>query len=374
MGPYRLKEEVPGQRIVLERNPYYWKIDSAGNRLPYLSEIDFEFAGSENLQVLRFEAGESDILNRIGPQNYAALERDAERRGLRLVDAGPGLEFNFLFFNLVHLPDAVSPAIRRHQEFFRRYAFRAAVSAAIDREALVKLAYSGFAAPLAGPVPPGNHRWVDTALPPIGCSVARARQILAAAGFSWKSEGDLVSPEGHPVEFTIAVSSGNPERIRMATLIQDDLSKLGMKVSVAPVEFRSLLDRLQRTREFDASIVGMASADADPNVDMPLWLSSGANHLWDPRQKAPGTPWEAEVDRLMRLQIVTPSYIQRKKMFDRVQELAMQNLPLIPLVAPHILAGSRAGLENFRPALMEHYTLWNADELYWRKSASGVHR
>ena len=52
----------------------------------------------------------------------------------------------------------------------------------------------------------------------------------------------------------------------------------------------------------------------------------------------------------------------------------MTNLPMIPLVAPHILVGARTGLANFRPAVMEHYTLWNVDELYWRSTASGVQR
>ncbi len=372
MGPYRLKRQVLGQRMILERNPYYWKADSAGNRLPYLAELDFEFAGSEDLQAMRFEARESDILNRVSARNYAALLKDAERRGLRLVDAGPGLEFSFLFFNLGDLPPDVSSAVRRHQEFFRSQAFRAAVSMAIDRQSLVRLVYLGYAAPLAGPVPPGNRKWIDSRLPAPVCSPAGARRILAAGHFRWDSGGRLLSPEGQPVEFTIAVSSGSPERVRMATLIQDDLSKLGMRVEVATVEFRSLLDRLQQTRDFDASIVGMASADADPNVDMPLWLSSGANHLWNPLQKSPATSWEAEIDRLMRRQIVTPEYTARKRLFDRVQELVMANFPVIPLVAPHILAGSRSGLMNFEPAVMEHYTLWNVEELYWRAAVSGA--
>jgi peptide/nickel transport system substrate-binding protein len=372
MGPYRLKQHVPGQRMILERNPYYWKADSAGNRLPYLAELDFEFAGSEDLQVMRFEAGESDILNRVSARNYAALLKDAGRHGLRLVDAGPGLEFSFLFFNLGGLPPGVSSAVKEHQEFFRCQAFRAAVSTAIDRQSLVRLVYLGYAAPLAGPVPPGNRNWIDGQVPAPVYSTAGARRILAAGHFRWDSGGRLLSPLGRPVEFTIAVSSGSPERVRMATLIQDDLSKLGMRVNVATVEFRSLLDRLQHTRDFDASIVGMASADADPNVDMPLWLSSGANHLWDPLQKSPVNPWEAEIDRLMRRQIVTPVYAERKRLFDRVQELVMANLPVIPLVAPHILAGSRAGLVNFRPAVMEHYTLWNVEELYWRDARPGA--
>jgi ABC-type transport system substrate-binding protein len=58
-------------------------------------------------------------------------------------------------------------------------------------------------------------------------------------------------------------------------------------------------------------------------------------------------------------------------LFDRVQELLMENLPLIPLVSPNILVGAKKGLENFRPAVLEHYTLWNIEELCWRGPAAG---
>src|SRR6185436_19524469 len=53
LGPFRLKEYVAGQRMVLEKNPYYWKTDGAGNRLPYLAELQFVLAGTEDVQVLR---------------------------------------------------------------------------------------------------------------------------------------------------------------------------------------------------------------------------------------------------------------------------------------------------------------------------------
>ena len=61
-------------------------------------------------------------------------------------------------------------------------------------------------------------------------------------------------------------------------------------------------------------------------------------------------------------------------MFDRVQQILMENLPLIPLASPNVLVGARAGLGNFRPALMDHYVLWNIEELYWQTPASGSRR
>jgi peptide/nickel transport system substrate-binding protein len=288
LGPFRLKEYVAGQRITLERNPYYWKVDQAGTQLPYLAELEFLFAGTEDNQVLRFQAGESDIISRVGARNFAALEKDRERRGFELYSAIGSLEYNFLFFNLAELPASVAPQVAIHQTFLRRKSFRQAVSAAIDRDAIVRLVYLGRAVPLGGPVPPGNKAWINTALPAPTRSVARARQLLAADGFQWNREGALADPTGRPVEFSILTSNNNPERQQMATLIQDDLKQIGMRVEVVQLEFRSLLERVQRTREYEACVLSLASPDADPNPDMAVWLSSGGNHLWNPEQKDSG--------------------------------------------------------------------------------------
>jgi peptide/nickel transport system substrate-binding protein len=223
-------------------------------------------------------------------------------------------------------------------------------------------------------VPLGNRRWIDTTLPRPERSLAKAKDLLAAAHFSWTRENALKDPNGKPVEFSIMASSGNAERLQMATMIQADLQQLGMSVHVVPLEMRSLVDRVQRTHDYEACLLSFASADADPNPDMGIWLSNGANHVWNPEQKAPATAWEAEIDSLMHRQMVTRDHAERKRLFDRVQQLAMENLPLIPLLSPNILVGAKAGLGNFRPAVMDHYTLWNIDELYWRAPGTSERR
>ncbi len=260
LGPFRLKEYVAGQRITFERNPYYWKIDQAGTQLPYLNELVFLFAGSEDNQVMRFQSGDSDIISRVGARNFAVLEKDRERRGFELANSAGSMEYNFLFFNLANLPAGIPPQIAAHQAFLLRKSFRQAVSAAVDRDAIVRLVYMGRAVPLAGPVPPGNKAWINQSLPAPKRSLERARQLLAADGFKWNREGGLLDPNGHPVEFTILTSNSSPERAQMATLIQDDLKPLGMRVNVSQQEFKSLLERVQTTHEYEACVLSLASA------------------------------------------------------------------------------------------------------------------
>ena len=72
----------------------------------------------------------------------------------------------------------------------------------------------------------------------------------------------------------------------------------------------------------------------------------------------------------MRRQLVTPEYAERKRLFDRVQAIVAENLPLVPLVSPNLLAGAKKDLANFQPVLIEPYTLWNVEQLYWRAAGA----
>jgi len=376
LGPFRLKEYVAGQKLVLERNPYYWKTDAKGNRLPYLDELVFLFVPSADAQVLRFQSGETDIITRLGAENFSVLER--QQRGHTMTDAGPGLEYNFLFFNLNDLGEKSSADLARKQKWFRDVRFRQAISAAIDRDAIVRLVYQGRGSALWGPVTPGNHRWLDASIPHPPRSVERARTLLEQAGFSWSAtpngESTLMDSDRKPVEFSVLTSSSNADRTKMATLIQDDLKQLGMHVQVVPLEFRSLIDRVTQTKEYDACILGLASFDADPNSDLNVWLSSGGTHLWNPSQLHPATAWEAEIDRLMEQQLATPGYEQRKKLYDRVQEILAENQPMIFLASPDILVGAKNSIANFHPSVLEPYALWNVEQLYFRNSAENASR
>ncbi len=331
LGPFRLKEYVAGQRLVLERNPYYWKTDLKGNRLPYLDDLVYLFVQNADAQVLKFQSGETDVTEML-----------------------------------------------RKQKWFREVKFRQAVSAAVDREAIVRLVYQGRGAPLWGLVAPGNRRWGNEKLAHPARSLERARTLLKEAGFSWNNgpngESRLLDAEGKPVEFSILTSSSNANYPKMAALVQDDLRQLGMRVQVVPLEFRSLLDRVLQTKEFDACLLGLVSFDADPTADTNVWLSSGGSHLWNPSQAHPATAWEAEIDRLMEQQLAAPSYEQRKKLYDRLQEILAEEQPMIFLASPDILVGAKNVVGNFHPAVLEPYVLWNVEQLYLKNGAENATR
>ena len=364
MGPFRLKEYVPGQKLVLERNPYYWKTDRRHQRLPYLDELVFIFVPSEDAQVLRFAGGETDMITRLSADNYNALQKDAASRGFQLFDLGPGLDYNFLFFNLNSTIPKDAADIARHQEWFRNPLFRQAVSAAIDRAAIVRLVFHGRGTPLWSSTTPANKLWLDSALPQPPRSVEHAKQLLHDAGFSWNAEGALLDRSGAAVEFSILTSASNAQRSQMATLIQDDLKQLGMKVQAVPMEFKSVLDRVFQTHNYDAAILALGGGDVDPNSQINVWMSNGSSHVWELGESKPATTWEEQIDSLMNQQLTTLDFKRRKQLYDRVQEIAAQQLPIVCLASPNVLVGARQSIANLKPAILDHYTLWNAEQLY----------
>lgn len=373
LGPFRFKEHIPGQRLVLERNPNYWKRDRSGQQLPYLDSLVFVFVATEDAQAVRFQSGEANVTTRLSATNFDVLLKDQANRRYELVDAGAALNYEFLFFNLNDLTAKGAEGARK-QKWFQALAFRQAVSAAIDRESIVRLTYRRRATPLWGHTSPGNKAWINQSVPKPARSVPRARQLLKDGGFTWKADGTLLDADGQPVEFTIVTNTGNAERQQMATIIQDDLKQLGMRVNVVTLAQSALLDRVLKTHDYDAVVLGLNGGDGDPISEMSLWLSSGATHLWRPAQPKPATPWEAEIDGLMQEQTRTRDAARRKRLYDRVQTLVAQHLPIIPLVSPNVLVGVTRGLGNFRPTVLDHHALWNVEELFWRVSRSGAGR
>ena len=359
LGPFRLKRVVAGERIVVERNPYFWKVDDEGTALPYLDEIVFVLTPSKEAEVLRFRAGEIDVIENVDRRSFELLVRDGDRFQMR--DLGPGLEHNFLFFNL----NDADRRRRLERTWFRNTGFRRAVAAAIDKKAIVELVYGGRGSVLETHVSPGNKLWVDPSLAATPASEARARRLFEAAGFGWDEEGRLVDTAGNVVGFSLLTNADNPERTQMASLIQEDLRRVGVNVRITALEFRAYVDRIFQTRDYDAALLALGGGDVDPNPQMSFLLTGGGLHVWCLEEEASIPPWQAEIDRLMREQLTALGHEHRKRLYDRVQEIVAEYRPFISLVSPHILVGADRRLRNFRPGILPPYTLWNAEELRW---------
>lgn len=366
-GPFRIAAYDPNQSVTLKPNPWYYKIDSKKQRLPYVDELIFVVVPDQNAELIKFRAGESDAIFVRG-EDYQSLRDGAGPGQYTLYDLGPEFGANLLWFNMNTSRDErgkplVDPV---RMSWFTNRVFRLAVAHAIDRESLARNVYFGLAEPLYGPIPAVNRAWYNDQIPKYPYDLEKARALLAGAGFA-DSNGDGIVEDaaGHKVSFRLFTNSSNRERVGAATLIAEDLRKIGLEVNFQPVEMNALTTAIQVNFDYDAILLGGTGGNPpDPMMIVNSLKSSGRTHYWWPQQQRPGTPWEAEVDSLVEAQTRVADDARRKVMMDRVQMIYAEEVPAIFTVSRKGTEAIRNRVHNARPSIFRPYAIWNADELW----------
>jgi peptide/nickel transport system substrate-binding protein len=354
-GPYFVADYRPGDSIRLQRNPTYWKRDSSGKQLPYIDSIRIDIQTNRDIELARFLRGEIHLTGKLEPENF---DRVAKEKPAAARNVGVSLDPEFLWFNETPAPSL--PEWKR--KWFTSAAFRHAISESIRRDDIARVVFRGHAHPAAGPVSPANKFWFNAALKPLPYDSQAALKTLNGEGF--KLSGDVLRDAGgHPVEFSIVTNSGNRAREAMAAIVQDDLRTIGIQVRIVTLDFPSLIERIMKTSQYEAAILGFANVEVDPNEQMNVWLSSGAQHAWWPMEKMPATPWEARIDQLELTQASEASRDLRKKASDEVQRIAVDQEPIIYLVNPDYLTAISPLLKGAQPVASPPQVLWNIEWL-----------
>jgi len=355
LGPFMVADYKPGASVLLKRNPYYWKTDAKGQKLPYLDSIQLDIQPNRDIELLRFKKGEIDLINSLDSEYFDKLAATSPQL---VHDAGPSLDSEQMWFNQV----ARAPLPPYKKAWFRSTVFRRAVSQAINRADLSRVVFRGHAQPALGPFSPANKFWFNANLKPQPYSPDAALKSLAAEGFLLQ-DGKLKDKEGNEVVFSLITNAGSKPRERMATMIQEDLEKIGIKVNVVALDFPSLIERMTQTFDYEAILLGLTNVGLDPNEEMNVWLSSSENHQWNPQQKSPETAWEAEIDQLMRAQASSSDAKKRKESFDRVQQIVAEQAPFIFLVNKNALSAVSQSVHGASPVILVPQTYWNIEQL-----------
>ncbi len=355
LGPFYVADYSPGSYVLLRRNPNYWKKDKEGKPLPYLDSVRLDIQRNRDIELLRFRRGEIHLINTLDAEYFDRLQKETPAVAH---DAGPGLDSEQLWFNQV----PAAPLPEHKKKWFRTTEFRKAISMAINRADLCRIVFGGRAHPALGPVSPANHFWFNSSLPAPQYDSAGALRLLAQAGFRLE-DGTLLDASGNRVEFTVITNAGNKSREQMLTMIQQDLSQIGIKVNLVTLDFPSLIERITRTYDYEACLLGLVNTDLDPNSQMNVWLSSAENHQWNPRQSKPATPWEAELDRLMRAQASATSDKKRKADWDKVQRIVAEQQPFIYLVNKDAMSAISPAVVGSSPSVLDPHAFWNAELL-----------
>jgi len=341
-GPYIMQEYVPGQRVTYLRNTKYWKVDRAGNRLPYLTRYVRLIVPNLDALRLKFLARETDFYA-ARPREFSEFKQ-LEREGNFTVYDGPEtFASEFVVFN--QNPAGVKPP---KLAWFQDVRFRRAINHAIDRATIANQIYAGRATPAWGPLSVGNKLYYNDKLPRYEYNLARAEQLLAEAGYRKGPDGVLRDPQGNVVEFVLSTNAENNDRVAMGNILRQDWTKLGIKVTFAPEAFNTLVGKLVGTFNWEAIIIGLTGG-IEPVTGKNVWLSSGSLHMWWPKQEKPATEWEAELDRLFAQAESEVNQDKRKQLYFRWQQVVAEQVPILYFSYPKTQPAVRNTLGNVTP-------------------------
>jgi peptide/nickel transport system substrate-binding protein len=345
---------------VFTRNAQYWRRDDNGVQLPYLDRLTLELVPEQGAELVRLQAGQIDFTQQALAASDLEILRPLERDGrVRVEELGVSPDADSFVFNL----RADRWASDARASWFNRTEFRQALSHAVDREAFSDAVYLGTAVPIHGPITPGNKNWFWASVPRYEFSRDKARALLQGLGLSNRDADEWLEDErGNEARFTVLVFRGNAILERSAAVIREDFRQVGVALDVVPLEPNSIQQRIF-SGDFDAAFVQFSATDTDPANSKDFWMSTGGSHLWNMGQPGPTTDWERQIDELMTKQSTTLDMAERQRLFNDVQRVFAQNLPILYFAAPRVYIATSTRLINRRPALTRPQLLWSADTL-----------
>ena len=368
-GAFRLKEYVPAQRVVFERNPNYYEINKDGKKLPYLDKLVYLIVGDINNQVLKFEGGELDEISLQGA-NVARFKEMEKHSDFTVFNIGPDTGTMYLSMNMNNRKNEKGKYYvdQKKQVWFQDKNFRQAVDYAIDRKNMVFNIANGLGYPLFTPETL-NSIFLNKKLKPYDKNIEKSKELLKKSGFTWDKAGHLIDKFGNHVEFDLYTNAGNTEREAIGVMVKQDLEDLGMKVNFKPIEFNSLVNKLMASLDWDMVIMGFTGSPLEPNGGKNVWLSDGTLHIFNQRLErdanSPRYAFEKRIDYLYTQGALATKFEDRKKYYDEYQAIVYDEKPLIYIYSPIRIVALRNKFKNIYPTSLGGVT-HNIEEI-WRQ-------
>lgn len=379
-GPFMLSQVVPNEKVVLTRNPYWFRFDSMGLQLPYLDKVIFRIVSDQDTLQPWLKTKEIDAFEQTKPADYTVYEDDKKVGGYQVYNLGPLISANMLYFNLNKFRDPeiaarnnkrVGDTYLESEQYtlFNKSQFRCAVSKAIDRNSIIRGAYSGegvnnwsFATP--------SSQWYSKGIKGPDEDLEAARADLKKLGLVETKDEDnqpvLKYPSGKQVQFYIQVPSQNKVRVEIANRLRDDLARVGIKVVPSPIDFNTFAYN-QRIFHFEATLSNwsfLAGPDDIPAQFRNTLRSSGSQHLWNATQPHPETEAEAAIDREIDINLSTFDVEEQKRSWHEIERVMNENCFLIWLPVQNMKVPISNRIGNAMPSPIPHRILWNIEWMF----------
>lgn len=307
-GPFMLAQWARGRFVKLVRNPHYWR---AGR--PFLDSVTLNYVPSDNTRMLQVRSGQADVAEAVPYTQEAEL---ASQPGLQ-VQSNPIVAYDAIWLNHAYAPLADVKV-------------RQALSYALDKQAINKAVYAGKAEVANSTI--AKTKYWSGSTPAYAYDLAKAKQLLAASKFP------------HGFTLSLKVPAGDSVHNNIAIIAKDAWSKLGVNVSIAPIETSSLFTEYSAGNYQAAIPVPTLTSDVLVPDELALaWLryTKGYQSFFT-QYKSPA------VESLVSQANAAQDDAQRANLWQQVQTKSMADAPWVPIVFPPALTGVRSNVVNFR--------------------------
>jgi peptide/nickel transport system substrate-binding protein len=338
LGKYYIDEYIPGVKVVLKKNPNYWKKDDKGQSLPYIETIIYKIVPDKNTEFLLFKEGKID--------SYLVRAEDLDellkfdKPDFSIYNGGASLGSAFITFN-----QNQKSMDKTVNSWFVQTKFRQAMSCMINRKRIVDQVYRGLAEPAIYFFAKPNPFFDEKIKQKYIFDPKKAVKLLEEIGIKKNKDGFMTDKNGNKIEFEINVGVENNIGSDIANIFSDELKGIGINLKVKPIDFQKLVDMIMNTYDWQCCSVALGS-NYWPSQGSNVWPSKGNFHIWNPLQSSPATDWEKRIDHLYNEGQFTIDKKNAKKIYDEFQQTILDQCPLIYLVYPNSFFAIRNKWQN----------------------------
>lgn len=332
-GMYKLKNWETAQKLTLESYQNYFE------GKPFINGYVYRIIPDQSVQFLELKAGTLDSMGLTPDIYFTQAEKAAFKKNFN--------KYKITTFSYVYM------GFNLKNPLFGDVKVRQALSYAVNRDELIAGVRRGLARKITGPFIPGTWAYNEKARE-YNYDLEKAASLLAAAGWVKDKDG-MLEKNGRKFEFTLITNQGNKEREQIASIIQQQFAKLGIKVSVRILAWNIMLSEFIDKRKFDAVVMGW-NTGLDPDC-YDIWHSSKtAENEFNFVSYA-----NKEVDRLSIQGRTTFDMEKRKAAYRRIHEIIADEAPYIFLYSPYGLPAVHKrfhGIKEAPAGIRYNYREW----------------
>lgn len=362
-GVFNFSALNPGEQVALVRNDSYYE----GTVAP--AGFIYRVVPDQTVLFEQFVAGQTNVIDGPAVSRRAQL-RDLADQGEKQVYSFPGNSWDYFALNFADptnpqngLDADGNPVDQGQHPIFGDLRVRQAIAKAVDVESIISAAVFGEGQRMTSFIIPSSWAYAND-LPPVAMDLDAAAALLDEAGWTdadgdgvreYNGDNTEVTPAGTPLQFTLYTNEGNGRRTQMGTLIQDQLSLIGIQVDFQTIDFNTLLD-IMDSQTFDSIILGWRNGWPD---------DPDATQLFTPQSDVVGsgsnfTSWNNAEFNDLNTQAKTVAgcgSAERASLYQQMQAIFQNDLPYVPMFATNGMYAAGADVGNFGPYPSNLY--WN---------------